>query len=182
MSFHCIFFLILSVCSAELYNINNDSFIIVILYHFCLSIIKLLLLSFMLLSSMHTKHHLQSLFMRMRMRIDSAALLKDSKIHNSRCIALYNTSFHSLLNNFVMLIHMNLYISRKLKLVLKHILFQKSDKLELSHKLIICKINFFAEILEFAASQLMYKKDIRIKSKIYLSFCLLIIICSSSIC
>src|SRR5687767_13186951 len=131
---------------------------------------------------MHMKHCLQSLFMRMRMRIDFVTFLKDSKIHNNRCIILYDIFSHSLFNNFVMLICTSLHILKRSKLTFKHILFQKSDKLELNHKLIICKINFFAEILEFVASQLVYEENIRIKSKVYLSFCLLVFVHLSSIC
>ncbi len=86
------------------------------------------------------------------MKIDSATFLKNSKIHNNKYIILYNVFSHNLLNNFVMLICMSLHISRKLKLALKHIFFKKSDKLELNYKLIICKVNFFAEILKFTIS------------------------------
>jgi hypothetical protein len=91
------------------------------------------------------------------MRIDSAALLKGPEIYNGACVGLHKAFSHSLLNHFSVLIRTTLQVARGSKLAPKHILFQKPDKLGLSHKLTICKADFLAEILEFAVSKQAYE-------------------------
>jgi hypothetical protein len=119
------------------------------LQYFCFLIIKLCLLLLVLLRDIDIYYYLQSLLTRIRMRINFTTLLNYLEIHQYIFIILYNTISYSLLDYFFLLIHTRLQILILSKLMLKHLLSKKSDKLLLSHKLIIYKVNFITEILKF---------------------------------